>query len=110
VAECTVFTAFSLLLPHRLFQQQNKDVAIKLGTATVLMFTFPIAVFYICFHHVFNNNEFPENWSGGMAVLAANIVVAGYVISAFSEEDDEPTTSRGDSSGPRSGIYKERTD
>ena len=45
-----------------------------------------------------------------MAILAANIVVAGYVISAFSEKDDETTTSRGDADGPRTGIYKLRTD
>jgi len=44
-----------------------------------------------------------------MAILAANIVVAGYVISAFSEKDDETTTSHADADGPRTGIYKLRT-
>ena len=74
------------------------------------MFTLPIAVYYLCFHFLFNDKAYPENWAGAMAILAANIVVAGYVISAFSEKDDETTTSRGDADGPRTGIYKLRTD
>lgn len=93
-----------------MFQEQNKDVARKLGFATLLMFTFPIIVFYVCFYFVFNHHEEPANWSGGMAVLAANIVIYGYVYSAFSEPDDFEEKSEGDEKGPRVGIYKQRTD
>lgn len=53
-------------------------------------------------------------WSGGLAVIFANVVIAGYVVSAFSEEDDIDTQRRGfedgDADGPRVGAFKERTD
>jgi hypothetical protein len=75
------------------------------------MFLLPIGVFYLCYHVVFAHKKYPENWAGAFAILAANIVVAGYVIAAFREEDGEKkTTSSGDEDGPRVGVYKQRTD
>ena len=86
-------------------------MARKLGIATALMFTLPFIVFYICLSFVFTDKEEPAAWSGGMAVVTANVVVAGYVISAFSEEDDmDKTPSEGDADGPRVGAFKTRTD
>ena len=40
--------------------------------------------------------------------VTVNVVIAGYVLAAFSEEDD--TTAPGDESGPRVGAFKMRTD
>jgi len=100
---------FSLLL-----QEQNREVARKLGTATLFMFTLPITAFYVGLYYLFPNKDEPLMWSGGLAVIFANVVIAGYVVSAFSEEDDIDTQRRGfedgDADGPRVGAFKERTD
>lgn len=107
---------FSLLL-----QEQNREVAKKLGTATLLMFTLPIIAFYVGLYFLFPQKEEPLMWSGGLAVLFTNVVIAGYVISAFSEEDDAVDEQQhrlsavrgpgdGDMAGPRVGAFKQRTD
>jgi hypothetical protein len=81
------------------------------------MFTLPILSFYVGLNFLFINKEDPLMWSGGLAVFFANLVIVGYVVSAFSEEDDE-TEQRvgsvgqgdGDVAGPRVGAFKQRTD
>ncbi|KAL9180265.1 hypothetical protein ACHAXT_008235 [Thalassiosira profunda] len=101
---------------HRLLQEQNRDVAKKLGTATLLMFTLPIFAFYVGLYFLFPHKEEPLMWSGGLAVFCTNVVIAGYVISAFSEEDDADEGEQrggqgdGDAAGPRVGAFKQRTD
>jgi hypothetical protein len=100
---------------HRLLREENREVAKKLGIATGLMFTFPILTFYTCFHFIFASKEQPLAWSGFAAVAAANIVIFGYVYSAFSEPDDEddldPRVKKdNDAGGPRVGAFKQRTD
>lgn len=101
---------------HSLLQEQNRDVAKKLGTATLAMFSLPIIAFYVGLHFLFTNKEDPLMWSGGLAVFFANVVIAGYVFSAFSEEDDEHDErgsggqGDGDVAGPRVGAFKQRTD
>jgi len=100
---------------HRLLREENRQVAKKLGIATGLMFTFPIFTFYLCYHIIFASKEQPLAWSGFAAVGAANIVVFGYVYSAFSEPDDEddldPRVQKdNDAGGPRVGAFKQRTD
>ena len=87
----------------------------QLGTATLAMFTLPILAFYVGLHILFVDKEDPLMWSGGLAVFFANIVIVGYVYSAFSEEDDEPDQRMGcqgdgDAAGPRVGAFKQRTD
>jgi len=104
---------------NSLLQEQNREVAKKLGTATLLMFTLPIFAFYIGLYYIFPNKEEPLMWSGGLAVFFTNVVIAGYVISAFSEEDpiDEQQQrlgssgqGDGDAAAPRVGAFKQRTD
>mmetsp|Transcript_19336 Transcript_19336/g.40602 ORF Transcript_19336/g.40602 Transcript_19336/m.40602 type:complete len:118 (+) Transcript_19336:344-697(+) len=106
-----------------LFQEQNRSVAKKLGIATLLMFTLPILAFYIGYYVLFTQKEEPLMWSGGLAVLFTNLVIAGYVVSAFGEEEDFTEEEKrlmsnkygggqgdGDEAGPRVGAFKQRTD
>jgi hypothetical protein len=96
-----------------LMQEQNRDVARKLGIATGAMFTFPLIVYFACFHFVFAHKDFPEAWAGIMAVIAANVVIAAYVWSAFSEPDDDFDGGKkddNDAAAPRVGVHKLRTD
>jgi len=94
-----------------LLQKQNREVPKKLGIATVAMFVLPIGIFYLCYHILFAHKKYPENWAGACAIVTANIVVVGYVIAAFQEEDSEKKiSSPGDEAGPRVGVYKQRTD
>ena len=79
------------------------------------MFTLPILSFYIGQYYLFTNHTDPTMYSGGLAVLMANVVIAGYVVSAFSEEEDELTEEErrmgdNDAAGPRVGAFKQRTD
>ena len=73
------------------------------------MVTLPIVTFYISFYFIFSKRADPAIWSGAMAVLAVNLVIFGYVYSAFSEKE-ETTPSPGDVLGPRVGHFKQRTD
>jgi len=97
---------------YRLQQEQNRAVARKLYIATGIMFTFPFIVYFFCFYFVFQNKMYPESCSGGAAIAAANLVVFGYVYSAFTEEDDDEDDKRNknDALYPRVGAFKQRTD
>ncbi|KAL3761255.1 hypothetical protein ACHAWU_009981 [Discostella pseudostelligera] len=93
------------------------------------MFTLPIIAFYVGLYFVFPHKEEPLMWSGGLAVIFANVVIAGYVVSAFSEEDEitdghhkqqqqqqqqqqkgDGKSGDGDAAYPRVGVFKQRTD
>mmetsp|Transcript_16574 Transcript_16574/g.20264 ORF Transcript_16574/g.20264 Transcript_16574/m.20264 type:complete len:103 (+) Transcript_16574:74-382(+) len=96
-----------------LLQEQNKDVARKLGVATGCMFTMPFVVYFLSYSYVFTSKANPESWSGVMAVLAANVVIFGYVWSAFQEPDDFPDArlqDKNDELFPKVGAFKQRTD
>ena len=71
------------------------------------MFTLPIMAFYICYWYIFAHKAEPNAWAGGVAVIVANLVLAAYIVSAFSEEDEK---NDNDEAGPRTGIFKQRTD
>jgi len=103
------FAAIFLFLINRLLQKQNKDVAKKLGFATVAMVTIPITAFYVSFYFIFHKRQNPEVWSGAVAIVAVNLVIFGYVYSAFTEKIEIPP-SPGDAQGPRVGTFKRRTD
>lgn len=96
----------------RLQQEQNKAVARKLYIATGIMFTFPFVVYFISFFFIFHDKTYPESWAGGAAIMAANVVVFGYVYSAFTEEDEEDDrrNNKNDALYPRVGAFKQRTD
>ena len=89
-------------------------MARKLGTATLAMFTLPILAFYLGMY-LFATKSDPTMYAGGLAVLVANLVIAGYVVSAFGEEEPELTEEEkrmgdNDASVPRVGAFKQRTD
>lgn len=86
-----------------LLQEQNKDTGRKLGIATVLMCTLPILSYYLGLY-LFADKSQPDSWAGGMAILMTNLIVAGYVISAFQEKEDDVRDQ------PRVGAFKTRTD
>ena len=77
------------------------------------MFTLPIIAFYISFYYIFHTKDIPEAWSGGAAIVTANIVLASYIISAFNEDDDDINDKDNDNklkNAPKVGIFKDRTD
>jgi len=90
-----------------LMQEQNRDVGKKLGIATLAMFTLPIFAFYLGLY-IFGDKAQPNNWAGGMAIIVTNLVIAGYVMAAFSEPDD--VVDDNDENAPRVGVFKTRTD
>jgi len=73
------------------------------------MFTLPIMSFYVSLHSIFPNKDDPTMWAGGVAVFFTNVIIAGYVISAFSEKNEDVDCG-GDEAGPRVSSFKQRTD
>jgi hypothetical protein len=84
-------------------QEQNKETGRKLAIATGLMCTLPVLSYYLgtC---IFSQKTNPDNWAGGMAILVTNLIVAGYVVSAFHEKEEDEREQ------PRVGAFKTRTD
>jgi hypothetical protein len=52
------------------------------------MFTIPFLAFYVG-TIVFQDKQHPDNWAGGCANVATNIIIGYYCSSAFMEEEDE---------------------
>ena len=79
--------------PFRLLRRENRSVATKLVLYTVVMFTFPLFVFFFVRDHVLGSPDVDfasrNNWSVGCAVFACNLVIAAYVYSAFNEPETE---------------------
>jgi len=95
---------------HSLLQPQNRQVAQTLGVATVCMFTLPLIAFFLA-QYYFREKAEPDSYAAAAAVLAVNVVVAGYCIKAFREDrEEEDHEKTGDADGPRVGAFKERTD
>ena len=93
---------------YRLFHEQNRDTAQKLGIATALMFTLPILAFYGGLW-IFQNQQEPNNWAGACAILVTNGIVGWYCYSAYIEDQQEKD-EKDDRMGPKTGIYKQRVD
>lgn len=75
------------------------------------MFTIPILTFFVA-QYVFREKEQPENYAGAAAVLAVNLVIAGYCVKAFREDrqEQDDDDNQNDAAGPRVGVFKQRTD
>ena len=86
------------------------NVCILFDIYAGMMFFLPVATFYICYWYVFVEKTNPDAWAGGAAVIVANLVLAHYVVTAFAEDDDEVSDKDNDQYGPRTGVFKQRTD
>ena len=74
-----------------------------------MMFTLPVAAFYIALK-VFADKEQPDNWAGGSAIIVTNLIVGVYSYLALTEPDDEEEDAKNDRSAPRVGAFKQRAD
>ncbi len=57
------------------------------------MLLIPLATFYFSYIILFKQNPDMLGWSGLLAVIATNCVIAAYVIMAWNEEDGDDKTS-----------------
>ena len=93
-----------------LWAPYNQSVTLKLFRYTMLMFTFPVGVFYLFYYIVFGGNKDYLGWAGIAAVVAANIVIALYVRMAYTEDNGNSNNNNDNndndisSFGGRSGI------
>ena len=102
---------FSLLL-----QPQNRPVAMKLLHYTLLMFTLPFLTFYLTLDHILPliapSLTHKTNYAVAVSVITVNLIIAGYVVSAFNEEDpqeEEEERGIGSNEQPKVGIWKKDT-
>jgi VMA21-like domain len=72
------------------------------------MFTIPILTFYVA-QYIFREKKGSENYAGAAAIVAVNLIIAGYCVKAFREDRDENKNDN-EEAGPRVGFYKQRTD
>ena len=88
MAGSTLFTA--------LREKQNRIVLLKLIRYSLLMVFFPLATFFFVWQVWFKGDMDYLGWSGIAAVIATNIVIALYVVSAWNEVDEigEPGRSK----------------
>lgn len=58
------------------------------------------------------DNPKADMWSGFVAVFSVNLIIAAYVVMAFMEDKDEPTTAggAGQAAWPGMARSKERID
>lgn len=55
------------------------------------MFAAPITAYYVARDRLFNGNA---TYSGGFAAFVANVVLVGYVIAAFMEDQGETKSNK----------------
>ena len=99
----------SIIQLIRLWHEKNRDTGKKLGLATFLMFTIPFVAFFGGMV-VFADKQHPDNWAGGCAIVATNLIIGGYCYSAFMEVDNDEEPRYDDADGPKTGAFKHRTD
>jgi hypothetical protein len=74
---------------NRFFSPQNREVTQKLIRYTWYMILIPVGTFYISFYGLFKGDLDKIMWSGLMAVIATNCVIAAYVLMAWKEDEEE---------------------
>merc|ERR1712096_577431 len=77
-------------------REENKPVIRKLIFYTVVTATLPIAAYYASHDYIFHEIEraMRAAYSGVVAVVMVNVVIAAYAISAWNEPDDPPDTAK----------------
>ena len=78
-----------LFFSRSFFGPENRLVTLKLVKYSLLMLIAPLATFYFFFVVVFKSNHSMLGWAGMAAVVATNLVIAAYVVMAFTENDEE---------------------
>ena len=76
-----------------LWAPHNQAVTLKLLRYTIVMFTFPVGVFYLFYYKVCGGDKKYLGWAGIAAVVAANVVVAFYVRMAYTEDSNSVSTN-----------------
>lgn len=76
-----------------LWAPYNQNVTMKLFRYSVVMFTFPVGVFYLFYYKLFGGDKNYLGWAGIAAVVAANLVIAFYVRMAYTEDDGSNNNS-----------------
>jgi len=61
-------------------------VIVKLLAFTFAMVVFPLASYFLTLNYVFNGNS---TFAGATAAIIANVVLAGYVVVAFKEDQSD---------------------
>lgn len=64
-------------------------VTLKLIRYSLWMVLFPLGTFYFLYYVVFNQNKDMLGWCGIAAVVAANVVIAAYVMMAWEEDKED---------------------
>lgn len=73
------------------FSPQNIGVTMKLLRYTLLMILLPIGSFYGSYYFLFEGDQDYLAWSGIIAVIVVNLVIAAYVWMAWHEDEDQQT-------------------
>jgi hypothetical protein len=73
------------------FGPTNRVVTLKLIRYSLMMFLIPLLTFYITWIVIYKKDKDMLGWSGLVAVLSANVVIASYVIMAWNEDRDKVT-------------------
>lgn len=89
----------------RFFSPQNRVVTLKLIRYSMVMLLAPLATFYFSFYVFFQQDRDMIGWSGLLAVLAANVVIASYVMMAIKEDRADKAARRN-----QQPIRRNRTD
>ena len=90
----------------------NKQVSDGFVSTTIAMVLFPLITFWLCQYHLLAGWEpVPDHrlpWSGGAAILAANIVSVSFVIRAIREDAEEAEAKKeeGGSGGAGDAVQK----